>query len=453
VLEQGAGLDYHYVMHFSKQRLKPVNAKKFQVTISPRNTPSRTSAQKGAMGLAAALDRYPYLRDRVRGIDGCSYEIGCRPETFATEFRFLRQLVVNSNKNGRKHIQELPPVLGSTYHAGEDFLDIINGLRAVDEAIRFLNLKSGDRIGHAIALGIDPDAYYQQRKGQVVLTKQDRLDDLVWLIFRSQELGVDLGELRARWRNEATELFRQVYRPVLIHRDGNGDGAEPWQYDLECYYRAWKLRGNHPDLVSLSELHRERRFETKRSLGYQYIAAKKDPYAPLHKNTDPAGVFLYHCYHYSFQVRKLGQETIMITTEPEYPAICRKMQDALLAVVEKKGIAIECNPSSNVLISYFSRYDEHPIFRFNREGLDAENGTAHPICVSINTDDQGVFDTSLENEYALIAAALSECTENGVRVYNDEQIHTYLRNLCTMGEQQTFPSRVVEQQENWRTCK
>lgn len=51
------------------------------------------------------------------------------------------------------------------------------------------------------------------------------------------------------------------------------------------------------------------------------------------------------------------------------------------------------------------RYDEHPILRFFNFGLDTPY-KPHNISVSINTDDQGVFSTSLEREYSLMALAM-----------------------------------------------
>lgn len=41
-----------------------------------------------------------------------------------------------------------------TYHTGEDFLDIVDGLRAIDEAMLFLQMEKGERLGHAMALGV-----------------------------------------------------------------------------------------------------------------------------------------------------------------------------------------------------------------------------------------------------------------------------------------------------------
>ena len=81
------------------------------------------------------------------------------------------------------------------------------------------------------------------------------------------------------------------------------------------------------------------------------------------------------------------------------------VQQQLLQQVEDLGIAIECNPTSNFKIGEIDRYDNHPITKFNTINGQSEY-PRHDISVSINTDDKGVFSTSIEREYALVAHAL-----------------------------------------------
>src|SRR5699024_11381916 len=54
----------------------------------------RKRAEAQAKALARGLIRSSYLCSRIRGIDASSREIGCRPETFATPFRYLRNILV-----------------------------------------------------------------------------------------------------------------------------------------------------------------------------------------------------------------------------------------------------------------------------------------------------------------------------------------------------------------------
>jgi len=49
-----------------------------------------------------------------------------------------------------------------------------------------------------------------------------------------------------------------------------------------------------------------------------------------------------------------------------------------------------------------------------------------------------VFDTSLENEYAVIAASLDQAREDGNRKYTSNSIYLYLENVRKMGLDQIF---------------
>ena len=82
------------------------------------------------------------------------------------------------------------------------------------------------------------------------------------------------------------------------------------------------------------------------------------------------------------------------------------------------------------------------ITQFYNEGLtfDQEKlNNSSQIWTSINTDDQGVFDIKLENEYALIARALErKIDENGNPVYSKTMIYNWLDKIRKMGLEQSF---------------
>lgn len=102
------------------------------------------------------------------------------------------------------------------------------------------------------------------------------------------------------------------------------------------------------------------------------------------------------------------------------------------------GIGIETNPSSNYLIGTIAKYEEHPILRFNSRKLKSSNGESN-LCVSINTDDQGVFDTLLENEYGLMTLALKKATDENMNfIYDIEDIYEWIDYVRRMGIDQVF---------------
>ena len=96
----------------------------------------------------------------IRGIDACANEINCRPEVFAQSFRYLSDIMFESEYVNNNRSQKIMTKLHTTYHVGEDFFDIVDGIRAVDEALLFCGLGRGSRIGHGLALGVDPYTYY-----------------------------------------------------------------------------------------------------------------------------------------------------------------------------------------------------------------------------------------------------------------------------------------------------
>lgn len=87
-------------------------------------------------------------------------------------------------------------------------------------------------------------------------------------------------------------------------------------------------------------------------------------------------------------------------------------------------------------------YAQHPIVRLYNKGLvyDPEKlEQCAQMNVSINTDDQGVFSTSLSNEYALMANSLSSLkNEEGHHMYNMSDIYDWIERIQTMGNRQAF---------------
>ena len=99
-------------------------------------------------------------------------------------------------------------------------------------------------------------------------------------------------------------------------------------------------------------------------------------------------------------------------------------------------MAIECNPTSNYKIGELTDFAEHPITQFYNEGINTGE-ERHSISVSINTDDAGVFSTSIEREYAVMAKSLEEkyCKKGHL---SPKQIYDWLEDVRLFGLQQKF---------------
>ena len=450
--KEGLDSSYFYVFHFPKE---PEKQPKYNVESAPakecsesyiesilkekpRNGKLRAKSRKQSLAIAEAMQRWDWLCTRIRGIDACTYEIGCRPEVFATEFRFLRSLVLHTEKCVPNLSSYIQPKITATYHVGEDFMDIIDGLRAIDEAIRFLEMESGERLGHALALGVDPKEYYRLKSNRIVLSCQDMLDNIIWTLNKTKELGILIHcSLYKRFQQIAEELIYEIY-----HKFDEQDA----HYTLHEYYDSWRLRGDDPWLYHFGYFDNDRYENDKgydaQCIGYQYNlhrirhAYHKDRYKIIRENK--AVVRLYQMYHFDAKAKEAGRKEYEFKIDESYIALVYELQEKMMEEISRRHIGIECNPSSNVLIGPFKKYEKHPVFRFYPPQAACDQVLQF---VSINTDDQGVFDTSLQMEFALLAASMRRMKKesDGSMKYNEEAIYDYLERLRKNGFSQTFP--------------
>lgn len=416
---------YYFVFHFIKYEDDELPEKDSFDDRTCRHYRRRQELVEETNAICCFRERYPEIASNVRGIDACSMEIGCRPEVFAVTFRRLSEHVTPD-------ILGVDPIrqLKMTYHVGEDFLDVIDGLRAVDEAIRFLNLQCGDRIGHGTVLGIDVRRWYQYKNNTILIAEQDYLDNVVWLYHKLVEYRVGGTELL---RSTLLEQFEFYFSRIY------GKTSECSTYEsIYAYYEAWKLRGDDPELYASGKFDNDKRYGREWLLNQKY---PKDFSVRYREDVSR----LYYRYHYDWRVRERGSHSIEIYLLPIYVEGVAAVQKAMQKEVASRGIGIEANPSSNLAISTIQGYDEHPIVQLYNKDLtwDTEKLSACPqINISINTDDKGIFHTSLENEYALMACALEQVKdEKGNHVYNRQMIYQWLDNIREMGNMQSFKSR------------
>lgn len=153
----------YFIIHFTKSKDDGKNQqyrhKKLRETI--KNT-------------ALAIEKFKHsvanTKENLVGLDAAGAELETRPEVFSQAFRYLRQYV---------------PDIKFTYHIGEDFLDVVDGLRAVDELMNFCEWSKQDRLGHALVLGLDVQQYYERRNNWIALPLQVLVDNIVWLRHRA----------------------------------------------------------------------------------------------------------------------------------------------------------------------------------------------------------------------------------------------------------------------------
>lgn len=434
---------YFFVVHFIKDK------EEYQKDLC-RHYYKRSKLKQQAMAIADIRQEGNLEGERIHGIDACSAEIGCRPEVFAHTFRYLKNYsstqcfqngIISEGFIENKNIM-------ATYHVGEDFLDLLDGLRAIDEAIVFLNLKCGDRLGHALALGVDIDDWYNSKSNRILISKQDYLDNIVWLHSRIRKYNIeDCKDAEIYIEKRFSEYFNDIYRGNInkyLKEYGNNENYNQNYFNsnvstgINEYYDSWKLRGDDPELYRTGEFAPP----LMQLDEWDYYAINRTYPLNYTIRYNPEVAFLYYMYHYDWDVINTGKQMIEVKVKPCIIDTIKKVRKEMQKEIARMGLGIETNPSSNYHIGTFRRYDKHPIVDWYNKGLVYDN-TLIKECpqlqVSINTDDQGVFATYIENEYAYMALALEKSKDNdGEFVYNRTDILQWLDNIRKMGIDQSF---------------
>lgn len=428
--------NYYYVFHFSKEKDEPLPERICFDSYACRHYRKRRKLETQARAVIAFRESYRKAAAELLGIDACSQEIGCRPEVFAPVFRLLSNHVVE-RVVGLEDINVAQ--LKKTFHVGEDFLDVVDGLRAVDEAVRFLDLKCGDRIGHGTVLGIDVRKWYRFKQNTILLSRQDYLDNVVWLYHKLAEYQIDGAEyLRAELMKEFELYFAEIYLQTEA-----GNRQKKLHANINTYYEAWKLRGDEPALYCSGY------FDKGEMLDRTWFINENYP-EQFRVREHEEIAYLYYLYHFDWDVRKNGETVTQIYLTPaQVEGVCalqKQMQKRFVA----QGIGVETNPSSNFAISTMQGYEEHPVVVLYNKDItwDMDQIRDCPqVNVSINTDDKGIFHTSLENEYALMACAMEKVRdEKGNQMYNRQMVYQWIDNIREMGNMQSFREHFREQQ-------
>ncbi|MGB1017285.1 MAG: hypothetical protein ACPG4T_24320, partial [Nannocystaceae bacterium] len=255
-----------------------------------------------------------------------------------------------------------------TLHVGEDFHHLASGLRAVHEPFAWQLIERGDRLGHALALGIDPEKWCGENP-TVCMSRWERMLDLAWMIaaLTNRLLGIKITEDTHSLvlMRMSTELARHLAETGL--KPATNDAFIKLFTDVLASPRSLpRLIDQHEHPVADNLMHPL----YLRLRGLANTQAKLD-------------------------------DVVTIQTESEKPLLVA-LNTELAKLIGAWQITIEANPSSNLLIGGLDSPVEQPLFRLHP--LDAD-GKALPI--TLNADDPLSFATSLADEYAYTWAALT----------------------------------------------
>lgn len=364
-----------------------------------------------------------------RGLDVAGDENEHKIEWFAPALRWLRSDVLAS-----KQTLNINKSFHFSIHAGEDYAHPVSGMRHIDETVKFCDMYDGDRLGHALALGIEPQLWIE-RQGEMILSVDEHLDNLVWLwhycsllsgtISVAQKAQPLLTRRIERFWNEC----RWWQEPDLMRSKSLATSSSKFEKpelssvtNDELFY-AWQLRRNC--FYHWTEVQNSGLFEKKDKLALPDYEKLADPnnvatklYLARHKwlalgANDKLVIVRQGEAHDACNIAsKSGTAAFLEDIEtPVELEFMHALQDWLLNEYNNQGLIIETNPTSNVYIARLNDYTEHPIFRWNppeSSALEA-GGKANryglrrgPMKVLINTDDPGIMPTTLRTEYALL---------------------------------------------------
>ncbi|SFV56087.1 hypothetical protein MNB_SV-8-700 [hydrothermal vent metagenome] len=184
-------------------------------------------------------------------------------------------------------------------------MHLLSGIRYVWEAIHFLGMDESDkwrqcRIGHATALGIEPQFWADKLDGVIVMSKGEWLDSMIFIQF--------------------------FY------------STSKYFYAIE---RLWKeIYG-----ISFKRLKALEAYENRRENPYE---------------CEDEIVKLYN----SPEVVEKYNEMIEVSIDKRDIEIMTQLQRKVLKLMKDNKIAIESMITSNVRISYYDKYEQHHIYRW-----------------------------------------------------------------------------------------
>ncbi|WAF69975.1 hypothetical protein NRK98_08050 [Aeromonas dhakensis] len=413
----------HFVAHFSRQNPKEIKDRRY---LSSRESFFQKTRDLQRFFHSVTLDsaRIPVipfpdstrvdLRALLRGIDVAGNENHLPIEVFAPAIRVLRSALFPQHYPIEKRLRQ--PFV--TLHAGEDFAHILSGMRTIDEAVTFCDYRPGDRIGHGLAIGINPYEW-AKRQHSCYLPIREYLDNLVWSYQRGLELGHQVSTFQAtllriqeKIRIYSRLVYNEEYSPIQLHQ-------------------AWLLRRNCPDMVNkehgvlglekplwlpdwaklqkCADLDLSKQLATPEQDIWRHYLDEK----PASKKEE----WVHIQYHPTLPVTKgLADMPTLADSRKDYLTdedleFYEALQDLMLEKFSQNQWVLEACPTSNLYIGRLESYEEHPIFRWSpptTEALQAGNSANRfglrrgPVRVCINTDDAGLMPTTLENEHRII---------------------------------------------------
>ncbi len=399
VAAQAPGIETGWVFHFSRSPPKEKAHARFAAL--------HRRAARQARSMSRVLERHPQLLVHVRGIDVAGNERRGPLWVLAPAIRHLR----DRSRRAAASRSKLPlRALRVTLHVGEDFGSLENpepdddrphlatGLRAVHEPLRWRLVTRGDRLGHALALGLNP-VRWTNRHPSARLTREARLLDLAWMLDSADSLDVYLGSYRTRLVAELEERWREVLG----------------------------TRGL-PTVDVLAAMHR--------CLGRLALGYPSRPPVRFGRPTGPEDLLARFVWRDRRAREALGEE-LEVDQLAELPLLIR-LRDAVARQVARWGLAVELNPSSNLVVGGMRSLADQDLY-----GLRPSPTDQRAVPIAFAADDPLLFATNLEDElaYAWAGRVVDEGRPpTWVREWIDDAVRTSWRMRFTVPESVRLPA-------------
>ena len=363
-----------------------------------------------------ALNAKPTLLRTLRGIDICGVEEHQPLWVAADTLRGVR--LYSRCIAGRRPSHRLEP-LRMTFHVGEDFRSLTSGMRAVAEPFHWNLIERGDRIGHGLALTLEPENWLRRHRGEVLSVKRfDRLLDLAFLA----KYAKDQNDNQQKW------LLKQIVDTVksLGFESDSSIRKSDYKEIVKATRKLWKSLGCR---------------STRRLL-------TSDTYCGNARHER-----WIHCYLWNRSFRKRAEQVVrMPLPVDEFGKISKDENIAvenlrnerdllknahrtLLQEVARWQVCIESNPSSNLVVGSLDGIAAQDFLaRRPTKEIQKEGET---LTWTINTDDPITFSTTLADEYAYAWAGMTmraknPCDPSYARALLDESAATSMRTRFTV---------------------
>lgn len=329
--------------------------------------------------LLNCLKLWPMLRHWIRGIDAAANELHAPPDVFAATFRICSRAGLTRR----------------TYHAGEDFRHILTGIAVIYEALNFLDLRNGDRIGHGTAMGIHPKLWLERMPGNITLPRGE------WMLgmLAAWKMARDIPDLVALTNNlqrELEEIACQIFQRPL---------------SSSAIERAMDLRG----LSRLDVMYNQSEYKTSKGESFGLLWQEERELVRKAADEQPQDMALLWEWLSDKKIQMRSEEFIVIKSAFLKTDDYIKLQQQLMKEVARRGVLIETLPSSNVRISQYQHIREHHSLRWMRVPGHLVEGDPE-IMVCLGSDDPGIFGSDLETEFYLLYAAMREHDLNDTEV-------------------------------------